>query len=160
MLSIKGLKCDSKELKAKQSAVLAARNVLKSVENYENECKLKVLESNEFYNEMDDHEPRRITHPNSDFMMSETEFEKYMQLCNDEMIKKYPDAEVGIVYSWRFKVDLKNKEDDLLKFAKENIILDNIDNSAWDKLTSHWKLRDEAIALTLNIMKYKGGNVD
>lgn len=103
-----------------QQAYIQAKAEHDTLEKLAEKIQIQVLAKHEFYTEPDDdtEQPERITHPMSDYRMSDDDFIRYLKLCYAEY-QKHGIAPKGYdtVVTHEAWLKLKKAEQDLIEWG-------------------------------------------
>lgn len=149
-----------------QQNYMKAKALYETVKEIEAECKTKVLQEHKFYVEEQEDRYNRLDHgrilkPNSDFLMSESDFDSYCKLCFDEYKKAGLDPEhYNAVVSWPYREALNKSENDLIDWGwsilrtllKWNEVAQTLEDFR-SKLGHNLKVRQQVVDLTMKIGK-------
>ena len=138
------------------NAYEAAQANLKAVQELTNECKREVLTRHTFTVEEQFKgkrglEAETITDPTQDYLMSEEDFKKYLDLLYPLYIKAGIDDPRGVNYCPDAipREELKNAENNLLDVFLT--ITPGGLKADFEKMRNHWKYRQKLIDLALNM---------
>lgn len=140
-----------------QRVYLKAKKDHLAMELLEKQLKNKVLSENVYMIEEEHANGRaveRIIRAESDFLMSDVDFEDYCQKLYQEAISariNLPDS--NHTFTWETYPALKNAENNLLDWVRKNVPGERpeLTKESIEKMASHWKYRQELIDLTLQL---------
>ena len=98
--------------------VLLARAKWEATNSIDQETKIEILQNNEF---LEEESKKRITEVNADFLMSETDFEKYLKMVYTKNCKKGIDSGSWDLNFWDVHKAVYNAEDLLIDAIASNV---------------------------------------
>jgi hypothetical protein len=115
-----------KSLKSAQENYIKAKILNDEIESITNECKIKVLAENEFFESEEYKVGQRILKPFRDFMMSDLDFEKYCKLVYNEYIEKGLEVpNYNTTTNYKSRPNLLKAENELFKIGVSIIPQEN-----------------------------------
>lgn len=150
------MKTMKSELMRLQKSYIEAKAEHETIKQIEEEVKIQVLQDNEFYtvDYEESNEPKeRVLKTNWDFLINDEDFEVYCKLCHEGYLQRglnIPDW--NMTPDFESRQELKKAEDDLLKIGIDIIVSrGDAKRADLEKLTQHWKYRDEMLELTFKL---------
>lgn len=149
---LKTFKIELKRLQGEYIKIKAEHETIKQIEE---QCKIKVLQENEFYTSDYEvgEEKERILSSKSDFRMNDEDFIEYCKLTHTEYLKNgldVPNYETTADY--KTAPTLRKLEDELIKIGIDIVVEKEKSNRAeLQKIANHWKYKYELLDLILKL---------